>query len=145
MARIKLEVPSTLLSVIKIPLRISDINYGNHLGNDSFISITHEARVQWLRLHNFTELNIDGAGLILADLAIEFKAEGFYGDIVTVEICVGEITKIGFELYYSLKTERNNKPVLLGVAKTGIICYNYTEKRVCSLPGKLKDILSPNT
>ena len=77
MARIKLTVPENKLTVVSIPVRISDINYGSHLGNDSFVSIIHEARVQWLRLHNYSELDIEGTGLILSNLAVEFKSEGF--------------------------------------------------------------------
>jgi acyl-CoA thioester hydrolase len=141
MARIKLLVPAHILAVITIPVRISDINYGNHLGNDSFISIIHEARMQWLQQHNFTELDIDGTGLILADLAVEFKAEGFYGDIIEVAISAGEISKISFELFYTLKTKRNDTVVLLAIAKTGIVCYNYKQKKVSAITEKLMQVL----
>ena len=55
MARIKLTVPEkNILTAVLIPVRIGDINYGNHLGNDAFVSIIHEARVQWLRQNNYT-------------------------------------------------------------------------------------------
>jgi acyl-CoA thioester hydrolase len=142
MARIKLSVPEKILTVVSIPVRISDINYGNHLGNDSFVSIVHEARVQWLRLHNYSELDIEGAGLILADLAVEFKSEGFYGDTIEVSISAGEITKVSFELFYTLSARRNDKLILLAIAKTGMVCYDYTAKKVAVLPEKLRLLLS---
>lgn len=142
MARIKLTVPVNTLAVLSIPVRIGDINYGNHLGNDSFISILHEARVQWLRLHHYTELDIEGAGLILADLAVEFKNEGFYGDVVEVKMSAGDISKVGFELYYSLSAKRDDRIILLAVAKTGMVCYNYASKKVMALPEKLISVLS---
>lgn len=142
MARIKLTVPQNTLATVIIPVRITDINYGNHLGNDSFISIVHEARVQWMQNHNYTELNIEGTGVILADLAIEFKSEGFYGDIIQVQISAGEVSKVSFELYYTLTTKRNNQPVLLAVAKTGMVCYNYTDKKVTAVPQQLLQILN---
>lgn len=142
MARIKLSVPKNNLATIKIPVRITDINYGNHLGNDSFISIVHEARVQWLQAHNYSELNIEGTGLILAELAVEFKSEGFYGDIIEVMISAGEITKVSFELFYTLSAKRNNQTILLAVAKTGMVCYNYTDKKVTAVPQQLLQILN---
>jgi len=46
MARIKIDIPSLQLTEIHIPVRITDINYGNHVGNDAFVSIIHEARMQ---------------------------------------------------------------------------------------------------
>lgn len=142
MARIKLSVPKNNLALVKIPVRITDINYGNHLGNDSFISIVHEARVQWLQTHNYSELNIEGTGLILADLAVEFKSEGFYGDIIEVIISTGEITKVSFELFYTLTAKRNNQTILLAVAKTGMVCYNYTDKKITAVPQQLLQILN---
>ncbi len=145
MARIKLTVPQNSLAVITVPVRITDINYGNHLGNDSFISIVHEARVQWLQQHGYTELNIEGTGLILADLAVEFKNEGFYGDVIDIKISTGEISKISFELYYTLSVKRNNENIVLAVAKTDMVCYNYSLKKVVAMPQKLNTILTAQT
>lgn len=141
MARVKIEIPENKIATVSIPVRITDINYGNHLGNDSFIAIVHEARMQWLQQHNYTELNIEGTGLILADLMVDFKNESFYGDCIDVTIFVGEISKVSFELYYQLCTKRNNSIVLLALAKTGMVCYDYMAKKVVSIPGKLKAIL----
>lgn len=141
MARVKLEIPKNKIAVISVPVRITDINYGNHLGNDSFVSIIHEARVQWLQQHGFTELNIEGTGLILADLMLEFKNESFYGDTVEISIAVGEISKVSFELYYELYTKRNDNSILLALAKTGMVCYDYAIKKVNPIPERLKVIL----
>jgi len=46
MARIKIEIPDKFIYKTEIPIRITDINYGGHLGNDSLLSIIHEARVR---------------------------------------------------------------------------------------------------
>ena len=142
MPRIKIEFPEKILTTIIVPVRITDINYGNHVGNDSFVSIIHEARVQWLQQHQLSELNIGGAGLIMSDLAIEFKSESFYGDIIEVKISAGEISRVGFELYYQLSVVRNDQTILLANAKTGIICYDYATKKVVAVPEKFKQLLT---
>ena len=142
MARVKLIMPENKIAVIKVPVRISDINYGNHLANDAFVSIIHEARMQWLIKYGYTELNIEGTGLILADLAVEFKNESFYGDTIEITIAVGEISKVSFELFYELSTKRNHKIIVLAFAKTGMISYDYTAKKVIAVPEKLKNILN---
>ena len=141
MATVKLEIPENKIAVVPISVRITDINYGNHLGNDAFVSIIHEARMQWLHQHGYTELNIEGTGLILADLIVEFKNESFYGDLIEVTLAVGEISKVSFELYYELYTKRDNKIITLALAKTGMVCYNYTLKKVTGIPKILKTIL----
>jgi acyl-CoA thioesterase FadM len=142
MARIKLTLPDKIIGTVSIPVRITDINYGNHVGNDSFISILHEARVLWLKQHEFSELNVAGVGLIMGGLAIEFKNESFYGDILEINISSGEITSIGFELFYRLTTERNGKSIIISNAKTDMICFDYENKKVVPIPEALKQLLN---
>ena len=141
MARIKIDIPEKIIATFHIPVRIADINYGNHVGNDAFVSILHETRMQWLQQYGYTELNIEGPGLIMSDLVIEFKNESFYGDVVEVKLGAGEITRVGFELYYQLFAKRNDETILLANAKTGMVCFDYDAKKVAAISEKLKSIL----
>jgi acyl-CoA thioester hydrolase len=141
MARIKLDIPEKMIGSFKVPVRITDVNYGNHVGNDAFVSIIHEARMQWLRQYDYTELNIETVGLIMSDLVVEFKHEAFYGDQVNVKLFVGELSRVAFELYYQLYATRNGESILLANAKTGMICYDYASKKVAMIPDQLKKLL----
>lgn len=141
MARINIDIPEKTIGTFTIPVRIADINYGNHVGNDAFVSIIHEARMQWLKQYDYTELRIECVGLIMSDLAIEFKNEAFYGDVVEVKLSAGEISRVSFELYYQLFVKRNDKSIHLANAKTGMVCYDYNAKKVAAIPEKLKAIL----
>ncbi len=143
MARQRLTLPTTHLFTTKIDVRITDINYGNHVGNDAFVGILHEARVKWLKHFGYTELHIEkNIGLIMSTLCINFKSESFYGDSVTIYLYVGDTFRAGFELYYQLKTVRNDTEVELAVAKTEMVCYNYTTKKVESIPTSFTKILA---
>ena len=143
MARIKIDLPANTIARVKLKVRIGDINYGNHVGNDSFVSFIHEARIQWLQQNDFSEMDINGTGLIMADLSIEFKKEAHYGEDILIAISAGEISRVSFELYYQLSTERNHVAVLLAKAKTGMVCYDYQNKKTVSVPDCLKKILLP--
>ncbi|MDQ2862588.1 MAG: thioesterase family protein [Bacteroidota bacterium] len=142
MSRVKIELPETAIASFKIPVRITDINYGNHLGNDSLVSIIHEARVQFLQLYGFTELNVSGTSLIMNELIVEFKNEAFYQDVLETKIFIGEISKVSFEIYYSLSTYRNDKAIVVANAKTGMVCFDYAEKKVRHIPEKLRELLA---
>ncbi|MES2850510.1 MAG: thioesterase family protein, partial [Bacteroidota bacterium] len=144
MARIKIEMPSVKLTELKIPVRITDVNYGNHVGNDAFVSIIHEARLQWLKQKGYSELNFAGTGLIMGDLFVEFKNESFYGDIISVSLFTGEISRVSFELYYQLTTERNTVTILLANCKTTMICFDYNIKKPVSLSEEAKNVLAAN-
>jgi acyl-CoA thioester hydrolase len=141
MARIRIELPPKCIAAFTIPVRITDINYGNHVGNNSLVEIIHEGRMQFLMQHSFTELEAGGCALIMSDLAVEFKNESFYKDDLEIKIFVGEISRVSFELFYSISAFRNNIATIIANAKTGMVCFDYNEKKVVSLPEKLKKIL----
>lgn len=134
MARVKIHLPETFSFFTQIPVRISDINYGGHVGNDSILSLIHEARLHFLKSFGYTELEFDGVGLIMADAAIEFKGEAFYGDLLKAYVAVEEISRIGFELYYKLV--KGEEETVVAVAKTGMICFDYSKRKVSTIPNE---------
>ena len=140
--RIQLQLPDTFSFQTEIPVRITDINYGNHLGNDAILSMMHEARVQFLQSLGYTELDLDGAGLIMSDTAIIYKGEGFYGDVLTVKVAAADLNKYGFDLMY-LFTNQHGKEIAHG--KTGMLCFNYANRKLMTLPktaaSKLRELV----
>ena len=134
MERIKLNLPETFSFNTSIPIRITDLNYGGHVGNDSFLSIIHEARIQFLKYYGYSELNVEDAGLIMADVAIEYKKELNYGDIVYISVTATNFDKIGFDIFYLLELNEEEKKVIAGKAKTGMMCYDYNLKKRMPVP-----------
>jgi len=138
MPRIKIDLPAHFPFTTLIPVRITDVNYGGHVGNDTVLSLLHEARMQYLHQYGYTELNLGGSGLIMSDVGIEFKNELFYGDTVKASVAIAEISKISFELYYKLEKEANGKSVVIATAKTGMVCFDYDKKKITAIPEEVK-------
>lgn len=134
MARIKLDIPKTFSFQATIPIRITDINYGGHAGNDSILSIIHEARVQFLKQWGCDEKNFFGTGLIMSDVAIHFKKEIFYGDILLVSVAMQDFEKISFDIVYKIDVIKDDKTETVATAKTGMVCYDYTARKITSVP-----------
>ncbi len=128
--RIKLDFPEKTHFTTLLTVRISDINYGNHVGNDSIVSMIHEARVQFLQSLSYTELNIEGLGLIMSDLAVTYKKQLFYGDELAIAIAVADLTSKSFNLYYKIQV----KETTAAIAKTGMLCYNYALQEIANIP-----------
>ncbi len=139
MARIKVELPSTFGFSTSIPIRITDLNYGGHVGNDTILTLIHEARVQFLKQYGLEELKFAGVGLIMGDAAIEFKNELFHSDVVKVWVTAADFTKISFDLYYKLENT-TGEPVAF--VKTGMICFDYDRKKVVGIPEGVRELLS---
>jgi acyl-CoA thioester hydrolase len=142
MNRIKVELPQQFSFTTRVKIRITDLNYGGHVGNDTFLSLIHEARQQFLKHHGYAELDFDGHGVIMADAAIEFKSELNYGDEVDISVAATDFTRLGFDLYYKLEIVNATGNILAGKAKTGMLCYDYDTKKVISLSEAAKEKLS---
>jgi len=141
MARLKLEMPGRCLGTFPIPVRVTDINYGNHVGNDSMVSILHEARMQLLRQIHCTEMDVFGTSLTMSELQVIFLRESFYGDDLLVSLYAGDISRVSFELFYSVSTREGNTGEMAR-AKTVMVCFNYTSRKMEAVPGALQAFLS---
>lgn len=134
MPRIKIELPQKFIFKTELALRITDINYGGHLGNDSLLSIIHEARVRFLNHLGYSESNLEGNGIIMIDAAIQYKSEGFYGDSLIIEIDVNSFSGIGCDFVYRITNKSTGKVIAL--AKTGIVFFNYEKRKTVSVPSE---------
>ncbi len=136
MPRIKLELPTHFQFTTEIPIRISDINYGGHLGNDAVLAILHEARLRMLIEHGWTEMNIEGVGLIMSDSAVLYKSEAFYGESLRIQIAVKDFSRFGCDIYYLVRERESGREVVQ--AKTGIAFFNYQERKLAPVPERFQ-------
>jgi acyl-CoA thioesterase FadM len=137
MSSIKSLLPSHFKYTFEIPVRITDINYGGHVGNDRMLTLAHEARVQFLATHGYSEMNLEGVSLILTKASLELRRELFFGDPLFVGVTAGNFTAKGFDLFY--KMEKQNKEgirELTAALITSMVCYDYTNKKIVPLPEK---------
>lgn len=94
--------------------------------------------MQWLSGGGFSELDIKGSGLIMTELAVEYKAESFYGDVLSIAISVADISRAAFDLYYQVNNQQGK---LIAQAKTGMLSYHYEKKAIASLSEDFKIFL----
>jgi acyl-CoA thioester hydrolase len=142
MHRIKIELPDFFSFSTAFAVRITDLNYGGHVGNDKVLSFLHEARMRFLQSLGYTELSMDGVALIMADAALIFKNEMYYGDELLVSIRPVEYSRVGFDLIYKIEKKTDGGLLMVATAKTAMICYDYELKKVVSLPASAKNKLS---
>ena len=132
MPRTKITLPKTFSFSSRISIRITDINYGNHLGNDALLGLLHEARVRYLNQYGYSEKNIEGAGIIMADAVINYQSQGSWGQELIIEIAPGEPDRIGLDLFYRLTDKKSGQEVAR--AKTYISFFSYKQNKRVSPP-----------
>lgn len=142
MDRIKVSLPGNYNFSTIIAIRITDLNYGGHVGNDVFLSLIHEARLQFLKYYGYSEMDFAGTGLIMADAAIEFKRELLYGNEVRISVAATGFDKLGFDILYLIEAKDGDQWVTAGKVKTGMLCYNYATKKKAPVPAEVIEKLN---
>ncbi len=126
----------------EIPVRVDDINYGGHLSNDAVLRLAHEARLRILSAANWTESNIGGVGIIMKGAAIEFIAQGFYGDHLVVKSAFADVQRFGFRLIHQIEREKDK--TIIARLDTSFLCFSYEEQKIRSVPNELKKMIPQN-
>jgi acyl-CoA thioester hydrolase len=139
MSRVQLELPASFNFSCELTVRASDLNYGNHAGNDSILTIMQEARILFYQSLGYkNELNFEGSvGHIVADAAVVYKSEAFLGDVLIIQIGMNDFSKYGFDMFYRVTNKTSGREVALG--KTGIVFFDYDKRKVASIPQTFMD------
>ena len=140
--RVKLKFPSEKPCIIyPFTVRITDLNYGNHVGNDTILRYAHEARMHFLATHGMNELSAGGSSLIMADAQIAFKHEAFYGDALQIYVFIDELSDRSFSLLYRIIKQEQETAIDIAHVKTGMVCLDYNTRKTVQMGQALKNLL----
>ena len=120
-------------------VRVGDINYGGHMGNDKALLLFHDARLHFLGQYGFSESNIGGPGLIMSEAHVFFRKEVFRGDELEVFIHIEELHNISFVMHYSIM--RDDIEVMYGSTK--LVVYDWEKRKVTKVPDAFIKIMDP--
>jgi len=139
MARIKLALPEHFIYQTQMDVRIGDINYGGHMANDAILRLAHEARLRFLNSMGYSELDVEGVGIIMADAAIMYRAEAFHGDTLLFKLGCNDFNPYGLDIIYQAVDDKTGKEVAR--LKTGIVFFDYQTRQLASMPTAFADRL----
>jgi YbgC/YbaW family acyl-CoA thioester hydrolase len=113
-------------------VRATDINYAGHLGNEALLGLVHEARLQFLKRLGFDTIvgKENQVGLVIADMGVNFKAEAFVGDPLTIDCRIDEQSQKSFRLYYRVRRDDE----VIALVETGLVAFDYRVGRATALP-----------
>lgn len=139
MASVTIDLPEHFEFTTRITIRVSDLNYGGHLGNDQMLALMHEARIRFLKHRGLSEFNIGGQHLVVADAAVVYRAEVFAGQTLEISVGMGEVTRARAEIIYRVMREEDDRCVALG--KTGVAFVDPSTRRPGPVPAAFDRIM----
>lgn len=139
MNRVKIDLPNKFIFTTEISVRVYDVNFAGHLSNDSILSMVHEARILFLKNWGYSEVDTEGAGIIMFDAALQYKLQGYHGDILTFEVAVDNVSRTGCDFIFRITNKSNKKEIAR--VKTGIAFFDYKKNKMVPVPEKFRSLI----
>ena len=136
MARITIDMPKEFSFSTEIQVCMRDINAANHLGSDALLAFLNEALLRLFAAKGFSGGFESGISWIITDQATIYKSEGFHGDMLLIEMSAADFYKYGCDIVYRVTNKTSAK--VLAEAKTGIMFFNYEERKPAFIPDNFK-------
>lgn len=118
--------------IARIEIRVGDINYGGHMGNDKALLVFHDARILFLISLGYSENNIGGPGIIMRDAHVTFRKEVFLHDVLLVDVGIDDVSNSAFNMIYTVRRESDDAVVFNG--STGLLAFDYATRRPVRIP-----------
>jgi len=141
MGRLKIDLPESFLNSYDLRVRITDINYGQHLSNDAVLRMMHDVRCRFYSDYNYSELDIEGYGTIMSGCSIRYLNEAFFNDLLKCQVAVEDINATGFDLQYLFTRVSDDSDIAHGI--THIVFYDYEKKKVRRTPESFMEKFIP--
>jgi 4-hydroxybenzoyl-CoA thioesterase len=132
MPRIKIALPERFAFSTELPIYIGHINYGHHLDNAQLIALVAEARVRFLKSMGYGELDIEGLGIVVADVAAQYRSEAFHGETLLIEMAADDFGPYGCDFVWKVSDKATGREVARG--KHGIVFFDYAARSKAHVP-----------
>ncbi len=136
MGRVEIELPERFPYAVELEVRVSDLNYGNHLGNDAVLSLIHEARRRYIRSLGSDEIGADRVGFVVADAAVIYRAQAFYAERLRVEVAAGDFGSRSCAFFFRVSNAADGRVV--AEARTGMVSFDFAAQKAVSMPAELR-------
>ncbi|WP_415034321.1 acyl-CoA thioesterase [Azonexus sp.] len=136
MARIKIELPEKFIFSTDVPLYIQHINYGQHLDNAALLMLIAEARVRFFQHFGWRELDVEGVGIVVADVAAQYRSEAFHGESLHIEFATADFNDYGCDLVWRATDQASGREVARG--KHGIVFFDYKARSKAKVPAAFR-------
>lgn len=134
MSRVKLSESVEYEFSYHVTVQARDENSAGHLDHNALVGIIHDARANIFHSLGIKESNLgDGrTGIIMADLAVNYKAEVFAFERLSVESSFGQFDQNSFRIFHRVR--KDNGKCLVALVETGFVIYDYLKRSIAHMP-----------
>ncbi|WP_447046112.1 acyl-CoA thioesterase [Vreelandella sp. H-I2] len=141
MERVTLDFPAeAVIHRHPLTVRVTDMNYGRHLGHDALVSLLHEARIQAFAALDLPEWDIHGYPSVVADLAVQYQHEARWPDALMIATAVPEPQGKALTIYQRIYQVDSQQ--IVATARVNQLLVNVATGRPVEVPEQVKQALA---
>ncbi|MCL7929560.1 acyl-CoA thioesterase [Halomonas llamarensis] len=141
MERVTLDFPGeALIHRHPLAVRVTDMNYGRHLGHDALVSLLHEARLQALLALDLPEWDLAGYPSVVVDLAVQYQSEAHCPDMLVVETAVPMPAGKALTVYHRVLKQDSEQVV--ATARLNLLLIDPAQGRPVAIPEAVTQALA---
>lgn len=141
MERVKLDFPAeAVIHRHPLTVRVTDMNYGRHLGHDALVSLLHEARIQAFAALDLPEWDMHGHPSVVADLAIQYQSEARWPDPLVIETAVPDPQGKALTIYQRIYHADSQQ--IVATARVNQLLIDLATGRPAEVPEQVKQALA---
>lgn len=124
-----------------IQLRFVDMDAFGHINNANYLTYLEEARIKYLDDIIHWDYGWSKNAIIMARTEIDFKMPALYKDIVKIYTRCTKLGTKSFTLEYKMIKIENGEEIILAMALTVVVMYNYEIKSSVNVPEEWKEAI----
>lgn len=132
MPRVQVSSPEHYIFSMEHSVGISDLNYAKHLDSTAMMRILQETRLQFFASLGFNESNVFGLGVVVTDIATDFRSESFAGDRLIVDVGVDDFNRYGFDI--CMQVTNSALESIICQAKIGVVFFDFDKHQIAEVP-----------
>jgi acyl-CoA thioester hydrolase len=114
-------------------VRVDDINYGGHMGNERALVVFQDARIAFLGSLGLSEKSIaEDTGIIIVEARVEYRRQAFMGDLLDTAVTARVAGSSALDFLFSVSRPSDGAEVFSG--STRILPFSYAQQKVRKLP-----------
>ena len=125
----------------KLRVRINDVNFGNHLDYAALLEMVGNVRAQFFKSNDCNEMDIDGAGLMIKNVYVDYLSEVSFDELLELKLYVTDVKGPKANMLFLVKSLDTAKEVAKIAIR--IVFFDYKNRKLRSAPEKFIHMAAP--
>lgn len=128
-------LPTRMAFSTSLTIYINDLVGHLHVGNHTLISYLNEVQMRFITALGFPTLIVDNAITFNNEIAVQYRREARYGDVLTVHAHIDPLEDRQYRILFHMQNQRDQTVL---TAQMGMVFVDQSTGRRCDVPAAFR-------